>query len=81
MLEAQSLGNICITSDVGTLSTDVLSPGSAVDIESWHKKVLEIIQENNSDQSNARLVSEKIMEKSASLAILCDNQMKEVFRL
>lgn len=81
VLEAQSLGNICITSNVGTLSTDVLSPGTAVEIESWHKKVLKIIQENNSDKSNARLVSEKIINKSASLAILCDNQMKEVFRL
>lgn len=81
VLEAQSLGNICITSDIGTLGTDVLSPGSAVDIELWHKKVLEIIEENSSDQSNARLVSEKIREKSASLALLCDKQMKEVFRL
>ena len=81
VLEAQSLGNICITSDVGTLGTDVLLPGTAVDIETWHKKALEIIQQTTLDLSNTRLISERIREKSASLALECDTQLNEVFRL
>lgn len=81
VLEAQALGNVCITSDVGTLGTDVLSPGSAVDIEKWYEKALEIIQQNYSDLKNTNFVSERIIEKSATLALECDSQMKEVFRL
>jgi len=81
VLEAQSLGNICITSNVGTLSTDVLSPGLAVDIKNWHKTVLEIVQLKRFNHLNLKLATDRIREKSNILALECDKQMKEVFRL
>lgn len=81
VLEAQALGNICITSNVGTLSTDVLSPGLAVDIKIWHKTVLEIFQQKRFNHLNLKLATDRIREKSNILALECDKQMKEVFRL
>jgi glycosyltransferase involved in cell wall biosynthesis len=81
VLEAQAIGNICITSNVGTLSTDVLSPGLAVDIKIWHKTVLEIVQQKRFNNLNLKLATDRIREKSNILALACDKQMKEVFRL
>ncbi len=81
VLEAQALGNICITSDVGTLRTDVLSPGAALGMETWLAKAIEIIQRSKSDLSSTKLISETIKQKSSLLAENCTNQMKEVFNL
>jgi glycosyltransferase involved in cell wall biosynthesis len=81
VLEAQALGNVCITSDVGTLHTDVLPPGAAVGMETWLAKALEVIQQNKSDLPTTKLISETIKQKSALLAVDCTNQMKEVFNL
>lgn len=81
VLEAQALGNVCITSDVGTLRTDVLSPGAAVGMETWFAKVIEIIEQSNSDLSKTKVISETIKKESSLLAVECTNQMKEVFNL
>jgi glycosyltransferase involved in cell wall biosynthesis len=42
VLEAQALGNICITTEIGSLPSEVLKPGVSVRIEEWANSVREL---------------------------------------
>lgn len=81
VLEAQALGNICLTSDVGSLRSDVIAPGISVNIEEWQSCVLNMIEKNNLSASNLHDLSNQIRETSSSLSIQCSEQMKAVFRV
>ena len=81
VLEAQALGNICITSDAGSLTTDVLPPGRAIAINEWRKSAFEIIERFSADLPQAKFVSEKIRTQSAEIALESDFQIRELFYL
>ena len=81
VLEAQSLGNICLTSDVGSLRTDVLPPGVAVNIEEWQSRVLNMIEMSSINPSNLYHFSNEIRKTSTMLSIRSVEQVKAVFRV
>jgi glycosyltransferase involved in cell wall biosynthesis len=81
VLEAQALGNICVTSDVGSLCADVITPGSAFKIAYWPTCASDLITSLNLDLSALAQQSILISETSALLSEKCTKQFKEAFRL
>ena len=81
VLEAQALGNICITSDLGSLSHDVLSPGCAVKIDSWSSSVIDTVDMFRDKDMDLIKHSQQIQLKIVSLAELSSKQIAEVFYL
>ena len=81
VLEAQALGNVCLTSDVGSLRSDVIPPGVSLNIEDWQSCVLSMIEKYSNGDSNLRNLSNQIRETSSSLSIQCSEQMTAVFRV
>lgn len=81
VLEAQALGNICITSDIGSLRSDVITPGVSIDINEWQASVLKILKEFYLDKSNLQELSNQIRDISYKLSMQCGEQLKEVFRV
>jgi len=81
VLEAQALGNICITSDLGSLTYDVLSPGCAVKIDSWSTSVFDLVSMFRNKNMDLIKHSQQIQLKMVSLAELSSKQISEVFYL
>ncbi len=81
VLEAQALGNICITSDVGSLRSDVIPPGISIEIKEWQASVLKILKEFDLDNTKLYELSNQIRDTSSKLSMQCSEQLKEVFRV
>jgi glycosyltransferase involved in cell wall biosynthesis len=81
VLEAQALGNICVTTDVGSLCADVIAPGNAFNIRDWPTCASDLIANLNLDLSALAQQSTLISGTSASLSEKCTKQLKEAFRL
>jgi glycosyltransferase involved in cell wall biosynthesis len=81
VLEAQALGNICITSDIGSLSHDVLSPGCAVKIDSWNSSVIDTVAMFRNKNLDLIKYSKQIQLEMFLRAELSSKQIAEVFYL
>ena len=79
VLEAQALGNICMTSDVGTLTTDVLPPGHAVSLDEWQKMTIKLIMEYRNNSKGIEESSQQIEKQSIQLAARARKQLEAVF--
>jgi glycosyltransferase involved in cell wall biosynthesis len=79
VLEAQSLGNICLTSNVGTLATDVLPPGRAVPLDDWQEKTIELLMEFRINSLRIQESSKQIERISRELAAMALQQLEAVF--
>jgi glycosyltransferase involved in cell wall biosynthesis len=78
VMEAQSLGNICFTSQIGSLATDVLPPGESVKIDFWLERAFEMISLNMATLSRVAETSLRIERESGILALKSVNQLEAV---
>lgn len=79
VLEAQAAGNICITSQIGTLKTDVLPPGEAIEIQEWAARTKEIIKSYEINHQDLAKVKNGIRQRFQIINKENSTQWKEVF--
>jgi len=81
VLEAQSLGNICMTSTVGSLPDDVIPPGTCVEINQWPDKVIQRIIDLKENGGEMVKASREIRHQSETRARNSVRQLEEVFKI
>ena len=79
VLEAQALGNICFTTNLGSLSENVIAPGEAIDLTQWPNRVQDAILQLNQSDLKFKNPSLNILNESTNLANQSEDQLLEVF--
>lgn len=79
VLEAQAAGNVCFTSDIGSLTTDVIAPGFASSILNWHERVIKKIEELKLNPENLHEEYDQIKKQTKLLSSISETQLKAVF--
>ena len=84
VLESQAAGLIAVTSDVGCLSQDVISPGSVLQIDNWNRDCNEVLSRyfldwNQETLNFVSLASNGIKAEMTSRAMITFTQIREIF--
>lgn len=80
VLEAQALGKICITSNIGSLASQVLEPGVAVEVKNWG---IEVHRLHTIAQLSPEFIAEsafQIVKQTNRLALKAESDLKIIFR-